>query len=519
MQHASRVISLLALCIGVGGARIKSHSQEARMSSISTQDAKLAVPLEPFDVILTVTNKQEVMEKQFGSWFGWAASTGISDHAFADKLAGKLIDLLPPALKEKGMTVSVSKKSIQGLTVRLTLQITDFDLSKIQGVEFTDHLKALGDILGNLGKSDQYKKVEQMSSEKVRAGLMGKLPDILKEKLAKESVKIETPTTDPAPPTFPLPDQALAPNHKLFYRVKISDRTKVAEMAGGRLKSNIVLALPGEAFLKIVREKVEQRVPQSLEQKLGGSLKVEAITQPDENAGSDYAKGDSFGLIIQVDDIDLVKLITVQKGAFEASEFTKMLDEMKYLHLHGVESMQITMENIRTGVWKQAIEGLDKQLPEQLRTLLDADVQEMSEKQYTDLQGKAEIGRCCSPAREGEGKMFFVKEDTLGGGGMFGFGLLGRSGHCPTIDVENHCKQMGGTKTHFRSIMDCFEIRGDELRQTADPIDAHCTTTGQRTKIEVPTTDSLESTEELSDAAFESHFAFDDAEEPLDTQI
>eukprot|EP00746_Dinoflagellata_sp_MGD_P040819 gnl/MRDRNA2_/MRDRNA2_198603_c0_seq1.p1 gnl/MRDRNA2_/MRDRNA2_198603_c0~~gnl/MRDRNA2_/MRDRNA2_198603_c0_seq1.p1 ORF type:complete len:452 (+),score=95.61 gnl/MRDRNA2_/MRDRNA2_198603_c0_seq1:190-1545(+) len=432
---------------------------------------------EPFEVTYGVTNKEDVVKQRSRYWSDWAPDAVIPDWSITDKLANILISKIPEKLQLAGISVSlaIKKKSIDGLTGKLIFEMQDSDLATIKGFELTDHLVKLKEHLKNLYMAQLYEdySMEDRTAETIRASLEVKIRAILKDTLAEEGVRFDMSAIHEPSPNIQILKRVATPNRKLFYRITIPDRKKVAE-AAGTVKGMMVYGLSGPQFLSIVQEQLVNRLPTSLENKLGGSLQVKVETETDVDAG-DSSKKESFGLTIEVDDVEIEKLLRVKKGQDFAHNFQALSAELAWMHENGVAGMDIIRENIRTDVLAGVNAILEVQVPEQLQVMLNADVQVMSEDVYKKLQDVAANGRCCGFNPEGSGKIFFVSKDMLGGAGLLGTGYLGRSGHCPMIDAERRCKDLGGEQSHYRALMDCFQIEGAvDLKQSATSVTDMC---------------------------------------------
>jgi len=455
MQHASRVSCLLALYsvlgfAGVGARRVQRRSVGAKMSPMNKSQAQ---PTEPFDVVFTLLSTE-------GSIYDKYIFT-VADH-----VADGLIKLLPEKFQTESFFVSVAKKAIEGMTVTLTVQIQDYDLSKVLGSDFAAHVNALEATLERLQMSERYALVKKSTAELVRAGLMTELPAILKDILTDQFVECDMPAiAQPIPSRSnpfqatgaPLPDRVLAHNPKMYYRVEIPD-----EGEDWVLNNLFVEGAEDQAFLYGVRFQLEQKVPIKIEEKFDGSLKIWVTTQT-EQEGVEFR---NFGMVVEVHDFEPTKLIAQAKGKAVGVQYARLFQELEYMREQGFEYAEILIENVRAEVWNMAIEGLRTKLPAHLHEMFGAEMWAVTKEVYKTLRDVSKVGRCCSPASEGEGQMFYVDKEMLGGAGIAGTGVFGRSGHCPTINLEQSCKSpesmlrklMGAVKTHHRSIQDCFDI-------------------------------------------------------------
>lgn len=449
--------------------RVSNRTLSAKDTSVSARFEKSSRMLDfaPFDIVIALIDKPAIMRAKAGWFKGKVGNAYYSDEEFAQKVADPLQSLLPEKIGEAGIKCTVETKSIEGLTIRLKFQILEYDMSKLKSADFAYYLLALKEVLTNMDLADKVAKIEDKASRKVRAGLMEMLPGILHEKLQAEDVNVAMPYTDPPPETFIPTPLDVAPNTKLFFRVAINDRSQIAKLAGGGAKGFAVKNMPGSTLLNIVREKLAEKIPEALADELGGALAVSVIPEADNDAGSSLKK-DSFGLRIEVSDIEFTKLMTAKKGEAFAHDFYRLMQVLKWFCENGVPDVSVDMENVKTTIWTLVMEGLETELPKKLREMLGAEVLVVSEKVYNDIRNYAERWRCCTtdtPALK-----FLVGKGALTGGGINigDTNIMSRSGHCPPLrlaDMGNVCVQKGQTQSHFAPIMQCLIASQMPLRE------------------------------------------------------
>jgi len=405
-----------------------------------------------------------------------------SELYFMAKLSDQLVKQLAERLQELGITVSIKKANLaQDLSARLTIQLQDYDPDILHGDEFLEHLRALQEILGDLKMSARNAQVAKGTALLIRSDLMEMLPKMLEDPEFADSLEWEIFDAEPSKLQVPA---HVTPNHKFFYRLQ--NRPEIAEEAEG---------LP-------LSWHIRNDLKRDIEQKLGGAFQVTLHPEAfDEQNG---------GLIVSVVDVMLDNLITGRVGAnstewpgfndwcplppaeapvqflgnewhclvkFKGDDFElsyrKLFAEMEYMRLQGVDLIEMATD-IGIDVWQMALDFIAKELPKWLRDDLKADVLALDENNFKIVLEAQIGGRCCSTTKHGEGQMFYVARDMLGGAGAVGYGYLGFAGHCPTINLEHSCKERGGVKTHFRSITSCYQLEGGLVKQVVPDVKEWC---------------------------------------------
>ena len=72
----------------------------------------MADALDAFHIEIIVANKNEVMAQKVGNWWGvsFAANYMVSEDTFANKIADKLVGILPEKMKAMGLEMSVKRQ-------------------------------------------------------------------------------------------------------------------------------------------------------------------------------------------------------------------------------------------------------------------------------------------------------------------------------------------------------------------------------------------------------------------------
>eukprot|EP00930_Biecheleria_cincta_P085003 TRINITY_DN74423_c0_g1_i1.p1 TRINITY_DN74423_c0_g1~~TRINITY_DN74423_c0_g1_i1.p1 ORF type:complete len:473 (-),score=105.73 TRINITY_DN74423_c0_g1_i1:26-1444(-) len=442
--------------------------------------------LEPFSVILTISNKREIMDKMATSWFGWAADYVVSDEAFTSKVTSKLETMLPPAMQEMGIQCTFNATKIEGLTGTMVMHITDYSIGeamrKAKGEVFAGSLDTIFETLRNLGMEEKVASIDKKIGVQLRAGLMTKIPEILEQKLSEQNVKVTVRTDPPPPPADPLPEEAPSPDYSLFFHVAVRDREILAKQMDKTLLRFALRNLPQAKFLDLIQEKLKEKVSEGVQKKMGKSLDLTVSTQPDADAGANNRE--SFWLLLKVNSIDIAGLLSNTKGPDFAGNFSKLLDTLGTLQAEGLKGMAVTINNIHTMIDNQALGGLAASLPTMLQQSLGADVTNVSMAVFEQLQDLATSGRCCSDG----GDVYWVGKKFARGSGPLGFGY-GKEGRCPKITqkvVDGDviwCAAQGSAvhkavQTKYRPYTDCFSFSSDAdataPTQAAVVVDSYC---------------------------------------------
>lgn len=412
-----------------------------RVQGWTALSAAEAAPLEPFDVMLTIDNKREILDKKATVWFGGLVDFFMTDKVFVSAVTDQLVTLLPPGLASAGIACVLTKKESVGLVARIGVQITGYDLrvvlSKAHGYEFADAVLSLQDTLAGLGMPDQFAGISAKVGQTIRASLMRKIPGILEEKLGEQGIKASVVTDPSPPPEEPLPGRVPAPSMEQFYRVRIPSREPLIKQVGmtSSLGAAALYLLPTRKLMEIICRQMEQKISDGVRDTLGEALRLTVKTVADDEVGDD-SKTDSFWLTVTVDAIDVIDLLKHSKGEDFASHFAKLLQTLETLQANGVESIPIMSANMYASINSKVLEGLSDSLTAKLKESVGAEVTQVSAAGFTYLQEMAGQGRCCASNAE---TFWWVAADQAVGSGMFGMGY-GRSGRCPPISPIHSCR-------------------------------------------------------------------------------
>jgi len=421
-----------------------------------------------FDIVVAVKNKDEVVAKLGGFWFGWAMGYVVSDEAFMDKLVEKFVTLLPEKLGEKGFTVEVApKKPTHGLVATMSMTVKDFDLSAIlseaKGERFTSAIMSLHEIFPALGKEDAWQGIEDKISSMVRFMLMTKVPAVLEEQLRAQNVEAAV-TTDPpaeAQEEEKPPERLPEPPSRLFYSVVFRDRTAIAAQAknaSGSLAAMAVSKMSSKKFLEAVGAKLVEQIPATVEAAVAGkgmpgALAATVATAPMADAGSDNV--DAFWLILSpAVSFDAIKQTNANLGA--------LFDALGVLREEGLEAMGVQQQNIRVQISEKIIEGVAGALPGKLEEQLNAKVKQFDEDVFEAVQRMGPAGRCCESGSSAPGSFFWISAEHLKSGKSCPYVGLSQGpalGPCVYSRFVGPVRgpPAGVVQTHHRAVTECQE--------------------------------------------------------------
>eukprot|EP00929_Paragymnodinium_shiwhaense_P094648 TRINITY_DN55360_c0_g1_i1.p1 TRINITY_DN55360_c0_g1~~TRINITY_DN55360_c0_g1_i1.p1 ORF type:complete len:486 (+),score=76.26 TRINITY_DN55360_c0_g1_i1:47-1504(+) len=440
------------------------ESDESLVSAACLTASGLPVELPyPFTLVIQVTNKQEVVAKMGGTWFGWAMDYVVSDATFMSKMAGKLSTMMPVKLKEQGLEVSAGSAEFPAATkLKLPMRITSLNLkhllTKAKGERFANTVLSLKGIFKDLGQPEKYPEIEAKMTRSVLSGFLAKLPEILQEKLAEEHIKaIVSVEPTPSKEEEPLPTLIPAPASRHIFSIEFLDREVIiaaARAEKGAVAAGAVQHMPSGKFVDLVAQKL-LAMPQSIQEKLAakgmdGALGISAVAEP-----QDHPK-DAMWLVMDIDSSNSLPAILSMQPAL-----ARLFQAFDILRDEGLEQMGIMKENVGNQVIGKFVEGITDALPTQLTEKLGARVNRVSAPYYDLLKQKQQLGRCCGVEADDEEppKIFFVPHD-----------LLKRSAVCPRIRLDGleACamsfpprpfahRHMHIEQTHHRALTACFQ--------------------------------------------------------------
>lgn len=429
---------------------------------------------EPITISLTMDRegKRSVMDHYFTRWFGGMGDYMMKDEFFTGLVADKLAEILPEKMEEMGLTVTVTKHGIQGLTVIMSIVIQEIkDLTTIlaksrkeDGEKFAAALLSLEPILTRLGMPEKFEGIKLKIAQRIRTQLAHVLPGVLQEKLAEMFISSSVqlwPTPEPEVEE-PKPEQLPAVREVIFW-VNIEGRGTVAQAAGG-LQGFAVRQMSNPAFLKVIREKLEEQVPTAIAEKVGSAMQLSFKTLDDIDAGS-ASRRTSFWVIATLNDMDISELLKKAKGEDFADAFLALVSVLTQLHELGVEQMGSELQRIQDGLDQKVLGNVRGKLAAAITEKLGGVARAVDKDEYEALSNFTAqwAGRCCTveEATADAIGFYWVSQDLLRGPG-----LMGRSGRCPAIDAEKLCAsigQFGGkmmhrelVQSHFAPSMTCF---------------------------------------------------------------
>jgi len=296
--------------------------------------------LPPFHLQLLVNNKEEVIAEKTGNWWGisYAANFVVTNDAFAEKIAAKFCDMLPKQMGAMGIDLSVQRvleEEPDGLCrVTLGIQIKSFDLpslvNKGMGIDkatFSETFQGIQTTLVEIGMEEKVKDMETNIGESIRAKIMGKLAQVIPEKMGEQGVKVTATVPElndkPAGVGEVSMETALAMDTPFVMSLQIEDRNALLESAigpdaglGGKFKKFVASKIPDDKFNAAVARKLESAIPCALADK-GINLNFKRLP-PREDAG--------IVVRIVVESFDLEQLLTMGKGPDFAKGFARLME-------------------------------------------------------------------------------------------------------------------------------------------------------------------------------------------------
>eukprot|EP00619_Florenciella_sp_RCC1007_P009136 CAMPEP_0205905108 /NCGR_PEP_ID=MMETSP1325-20131115/1150_1 /ASSEMBLY_ACC=CAM_ASM_000708 /TAXON_ID=236786 /ORGANISM="Florenciella sp., Strain RCC1007" /LENGTH=201 /DNA_ID=CAMNT_0053270989 /DNA_START=52 /DNA_END=657 /DNA_ORIENTATION=+ len=121
------------------------------------------------------------------------AKAVVNDEKIAGKLAEKLVDVVPAAVEEMGIGLSMDQKFQKGPFVVLRVHVDSIDtdtlLRSAKGAEFADTFSTMLECFRTLGIEQGLATVKEQVNTKVTESLMEKLAEILPQKLAENQIE------------------------------------------------------------------------------------------------------------------------------------------------------------------------------------------------------------------------------------------------------------------------------------------------------------------------------------------
>ena len=345
--------------------------------------------LAPFRVELVVKNKEEVIAAKVGNWWGvsYAVNYAVTSETFATKIADKFVTLLPTQLGEAGIDLTVKRlkeAEPEGLCcVTLEIQILGFDLGclvqkgmGIDGAAFNKTFTALQSTLtSKMGMEEKAIEIGVNVGNTVRSKIMGKLAEILPQKMNEQGIKVslnipEMKPQDSEEAAAVVAEKRLALDTPFVMSMHVDDREALlnetinTKQIGGRLKKFVATKISDEKFNAIVGEKLEEKIPAALAEK-GIQLSFTRLP-PTEDAG--------IVVQITIESFDLDQLLVMSKGAEFASGFAELLALLTTLAGMGMPHLLSKKDDILAKISGQVREKMSEKITEALATKLHATV-------------------------------------------------------------------------------------------------------------------------------------------------
>jgi len=169
---------------------------------VSKDAKKYMVELsEPFYLNIIVVDgsaavESEVQDKVGSGFFGFAASaiakSVVTDYEIAKKVATQLVDMIPPAMKDMGITLQLEKKFQMGSFIVLRGSIQEVSLVDLvtlgKGEEFGAKFARMLDCFEALKMSEAKEQVRLQVKEQINDKLLEKIEEIVPEKLREAGI-------------------------------------------------------------------------------------------------------------------------------------------------------------------------------------------------------------------------------------------------------------------------------------------------------------------------------------------
>mmetsp|Transcript_111252 Transcript_111252/g.196978 ORF Transcript_111252/g.196978 Transcript_111252/m.196978 type:complete len:533 (-) Transcript_111252:50-1648(-) len=474
------------LGFGFGRARTASFPIDEPLMHAWT-----ALDLEPFDLVVDVKNKREVINQHAGL-FGGLVDKFMSDDAFMSRVVSKIVEEVPGQLDARGLQAEVKSSRVQGLRAAITLRITGYDANYLctqtwhhKCGELFERLTHIPGKLGTLMNDTSYVSVfARHVEENMREGLLERLPKRAMTQLQAEGLDAFV-TTDPVAMEWVEPE--LQTQKEVVLHAEIRSRHKVVEAAkeyAGSwlgLTEAAVNSLAQVNLMAKVRTAVEQEVSTRLERELAGTMGFAVKMLDEADAGSADEKR-TFWVHIEVTPQDLVGTFQRQMPPGFAENVSLMLETMEQLAELGLTEMKSS----RTTFYNRLLDGfasvLQGKLEEALRVQIGAEVWNVTKAAFDNYQAYAASGRCCAASQDGQ-QTFWVSKDVLHqqavADASVSCPLLGCSEalRCPPVvaaPAEAACAHPGSeavvapaVETAYQPPEECLELQGEKVTRRA----------------------------------------------------
>lgn len=374
----------------------------------------------PFHLNITVLNKEEVIERKVGSWFGGVAGFVVSDDHFVKVVATKLIKRLPEKAYEKaGIQFELQhvENESHGNVFVMTVQLTGFDMEELgakgmgldrrSAEKFKEAYDTLLPALRKMGMADKAEQVETSIYEKIRWKAMTKLNASLAAELAKEpnflKVSLEVPELQTEEPPNQSPDMAspdmlgMARSEPFLLQAKVSNKTLLLEENLENRNHNILKnvvpkvgnLVPDVLIDKVIERKLESQIPAMLAERAGIVAQCKRLKRRSPNRKGNELQEESVVVevaILEYTEFPPVKLLTASKGSEFTAAFKELWEGLCKLEQLGVPGISCKMKEIGDRIAPQVRVGVTKKLQEALQERLHAVVRIWEENPDEDLR-------------------------------------------------------------------------------------------------------------------------------------
>eukprot|EP00812_Abedinium_dasypus_P013032 NODE_653_length_1426_cov_370.363968.p2 GENE.NODE_653_length_1426_cov_370.363968~~NODE_653_length_1426_cov_370.363968.p2 ORF type:complete len:385 (-),score=127.04 NODE_653_length_1426_cov_370.363968:255-1334(-) len=353
----------------------------------------MADVVKPFHIEIDVLNKEEVIKGKVPGFGLLAAAANhlVTEEKFATKIAEKLHETLPGAMKEAGIDLTIERCQNEGPPTHfsLSLQVRGLDMAglgktglKLNEADAARFAAAFAGIQQSLRRMGMEEKADGISSgigDKVRNALMVKLQEILPQKLGDQGVKIkvEVPEYVPSAATPPPADgphpSKLGLNVPFYLECTIEDRKALLSEAlpGGGIAAGAKRCfagwIPDDKFSDVVEQKLSEKIPAALYEKAGVRT---TIVSEAPNAERESA----ISVKVTIEGFDTVQLLTTAKGPEFGAGFGELWNCLQELASLGIPGLEEKMDGITETIAGNVREKMREKLAEVLGEKLHARV-------------------------------------------------------------------------------------------------------------------------------------------------